>query len=67
MSDISFKCPACGHDLIVHSGTEISDVDDTTGTPCLRCGHTVSKDELIRQAREYAAALVSNILKKLPG
>ena len=67
MSNIPFKCPACGRDLIVHSGTEISDVDDTTGSPCSRCGHTVSKDDLIRQAREYATTLVSSILKKLHG
>ncbi|WP_420026184.1 ECs_2282 family putative zinc-binding protein [Enterobacter ludwigii] len=62
MSHIPFKCPDCHHDLTVHSGTEISDVDDTTGTTCSNCGRTVCKDDLIQQAREHAAILVRNIL-----
>ncbi|WP_426009546.1 ECs_2282 family putative zinc-binding protein [Enterobacter kobei] len=61
MSNIPFKCTGCNHDLTVHSGTEISDVDDTTGTTCSNCGRTVYKDELIQQAREHAAILVRNI------
>ncbi|WP_426009430.1 ECs_2282 family putative zinc-binding protein [Enterobacter kobei] len=58
------KCPGCYHALTVHSGTEISDVDDTTGTTCVNCGRTVYKDDLIQQAREYAAMLVENLLGK---
>ncbi|MFZ4171378.1 ECs_2282 family putative zinc-binding protein [Enterobacter ludwigii] len=61
MSNIPFKCPDCNQDLTVHCGTEISDV---TGTTCAHCGHTVDKDELIRQAREHAVILVRNLLGK---
>lgn len=64
MSHIPFKCPGCNHDITVHGGTEISDVDDTTGTTCSNCGRTVYKDDLIQQAREHAAILVDNLLGK---
>ncbi|SQA62963.1 Uncharacterised protein [Yokenella regensburgei] len=64
MSNVPFKCPGCNHDLTVHTGTEISDVDDVTGTTCAHCRHTVDKDDLIQQAREHAAILVSNLLDK---
>ncbi|WP_436883344.1 ECs_2282 family putative zinc-binding protein [Enterobacter asburiae] len=64
MSNIAFKCPSCNHDLTVHTGTEISDVDDTTGITCSNCGRTVYKDDLIQQAREHAAILVENLLGK---
>ncbi|WP_423246745.1 ECs_2282 family putative zinc-binding protein [Serratia marcescens] len=64
MSHIPFKCPSCNHDLTVHSGTEISDVDDVTGTTCANCGRTVHKDDLIQQARVHAAILVRNLLGK---
>ena len=66
MSNVSFKCPYCNHDLNVHCGTEISDMDDTTGISCSSCGVTVDKDDLIRQAREHAAILVRNLLGKPP-
>ncbi|WP_420026182.1 ECs_2282 family putative zinc-binding protein [Enterobacter ludwigii] len=53
MSHIPFKCPGCNHDPTVHSGTEISDVDDVNGTTCANCGRTIQKDDLIQQAREH--------------
>lgn len=62
MSKIPFKCPSCGHDLTIHSGTEISDVDDITCTTCSRCGSIIHKDDIIRQAHEHTAILVRNIL-----
>lgn len=58
MSHIPFKCPGCNHDLTVHRGTEISDVDDTT---CSDCGCTVYNEDIIQQAREHAAILVENV------
>ena len=64
MSNIPFKCPGCNNELTVHSGTEISDVDDTTGTTCVNCGRTIHKDDFIQEAREHAAMLVRNLLGK---
>ncbi|WP_423201929.1 ECs_2282 family putative zinc-binding protein [Enterobacter asburiae] len=62
MSNIPFKCPGCNHDLTVHSGTKISDVDDTTGTTCSNCRRSIHKDDLIQQARDHAAVLVRTLL-----
>ncbi|WP_447209210.1 ECs_2282 family putative zinc-binding protein [Citrobacter amalonaticus] len=64
MSNVLFKCPGSDHDLTVHIGTEISEVDDTTGSTCANCGRTVYKDDLIQQAREHATILVRNLLGK---
>ena len=66
MSNIPFKCPGCNHYLTVHCGTEISDIDDTTGTTCPSCARTVDKNDLIQQAREHAAILVRNLFGKPP-
>ncbi|WP_439412900.1 ECs_2282 family putative zinc-binding protein [Enterobacter ludwigii] len=62
MSPIPFKCPGCNHDLTVHSGTEISDVDDTTGITCVHCNRIVNKEDIIQQARDHAAVLVRTLL-----
>lgn len=67
MSNVPFKCPGCNHFLTVHTGTEISDVDDVNGTTCTHCGLAIHKDDLIRQAREYATILVRNLLGKHTG
>ncbi|MFZ4170585.1 ECs_2282 family putative zinc-binding protein [Enterobacter ludwigii] len=62
MSNIPFKCPGCNHDLTVHSGTEISDVNDAAGITCVHCSRIVNKEDIIQQARDHAAVLVRTLL-----
>lgn len=64
MSNVPFKCPGCGHDLIVRSGVEIKGVDDIEGTTCTNCGQTIIKDDITLQAREHAEELIRDMLGK---
>ncbi|WP_455650793.1 ECs_2282 family putative zinc-binding protein [Pectobacterium actinidiae] len=64
MSKISFKCPGCGYNLVVRSGVEIKDTDDIEGTTCTNCNRTIHKDDIVKQARDYAAKLIRDSLGK---
>ncbi|MGQ7807190.1 ECs_2282 family putative zinc-binding protein [Hafnia alvei] len=64
MSKVSFKCPGCGHDLVVLSGVEIKDTDDIEGTTCTNCGRTIHKDDIVKQARDHAEKLVREMFGK---
>ncbi|EPH3198169.1 ECs_2282 family putative zinc-binding protein [Klebsiella michiganensis] len=64
MSKIKFKCPGCGHDLIVRSGIKIQSMDDIEGTVCSNCDRTIHKNDLVSQSRKYAENLVRDMLGK---
>jgi transcription elongation factor Elf1 len=55
MSKIKFKCPGCGHDLVVRSGVEIHSMDDieepsvaTVTEPFTRMISLVSRENMPR-------------------
>ncbi len=58
MSTVSFKCPGCGHDLIVNSNVEIKDTDEIEGTTCSNCGRTIHEDDIISQLNDHAEKLI---------
>jgi len=64
MRKVSFKCPGCGHDLVVSSGVEIKNTDDIEGTTCTNCKRVIQKDDIVKQAREHAEKLVREMLGK---
>ena len=64
MSDVSFKCPDCGHDLVERSGREIESIDDIENTICNNCGRVIHKDDVISQTRQYAERFVRDMLGK---
>ncbi|MHB9331762.1 ECs_2282 family putative zinc-binding protein [Phytobacter ursingii] len=64
MSEVSFKCPDCGHDLVVRSGREIESIQDIEGTTCDNCGRVIHKDDLTRQATDYAEKMIRDMLGK---
>ncbi|MDJ0042951.1 ECs_2282 family putative zinc-binding protein [Pantoea allii] len=65
MSDtINFHCPNCGNDLIVKSSIKIESAEDIEGTTCTNCGQAIRKDDIIKQARDYAQSLVRDMLGK---
>ncbi|KMH62569.1 hypothetical protein SM74_00717 [Klebsiella variicola] len=64
MSNVSFKCPGCGHNLTVRSGVEIKSVEDIEGTTCANCGRVIHKSDIANQARNHVDKLVRDILGK---
>ncbi|WP_444853138.1 ECs_2282 family putative zinc-binding protein [Serratia fonticola] len=64
MSNVSFKCPGCSHDLIVRSGVEIQSTDDIEGTTCTNCNRVIHKDDIVKQARDHAEKLVRDMFGK---
>ena len=64
MSKIKFKCPGCGHDLVVRSGVEIHSMDGIEGAVCSNCDRTIHKNDLVSQSRKYAENLVRDMLGK---
>ncbi|MGK8664865.1 ECs_2282 family putative zinc-binding protein [Serratia marcescens] len=64
MSNVKFKCPGCGNNLIVRSPIEIKNTNDIEGTTCSKCGRTIHKSDIVKQARDYAEKAVRDMLGK---
>ncbi|MFS1539524.1 MAG: ECs_2282 family putative zinc-binding protein [Candidatus Phlomobacter fragariae] len=64
MCNISFKCPGCGHDLVVKSIIEIKNVDDIEGTVCTNCSRAILKSDIVKQSADHAADIARDIFGK---
>ncbi|MFS1562646.1 MAG: ECs_2282 family putative zinc-binding protein [Candidatus Arsenophonus phytopathogenicus] len=47
MCNIRFKCPGCGHDLIVKPFVEIWSEDDIEGITCIHCSRTIFEEDIV--------------------
>ncbi|WP_422615330.1 ECs_2282 family putative zinc-binding protein [Photorhabdus khanii] len=64
MSKINYSCPHCGNHLVVRSQIKLKKISDIDGTICSKCGKSISKDDIVKQSKDYAKKLVSDAFKK---